>query len=72
MNTKIEPRPHVKTDNNANQTHYYITLVIAIAIGLAGVFVRFIQDSFLFTSIANILLIIASVIAIKTVLRILK
>lgn len=72
MNTKIEPRPHVKTDNNANQTHYYVTLVIAIAIGLAGVFVRFIQDSFLFTSIANILLIIASVIAIRTVLRILK
>ncbi|WP_118193248.1 hypothetical protein [Albibacterium indicum] len=72
MNTKIEPRPHVKTDNNANQTHYYVTLVIAIAIGMAGVFVRFIQDSFLFTSIANILLIIASVIAIRTVLRILK
>ena len=72
MTTKIEPRPHVKTDNNANQTHYYITLVIAIAIGMAGVFVRFIQDSFLFTSIANILLIIASVIAIRTVLRILK
>jgi len=72
MTTKIEPRPHVKTDNNANQTHYYVTLVIAIAIGMAGVFVRFIQDSFLFTSIANILLIIASVIAIRTVLRILK
>lgn len=72
MNTKIEPRPHVKTDNNANQTHYYVTLVIAIAIGMAGVFVRFIQDSFLFTSIANILLLVASVIAIRTVLRILK
>ena len=72
MNSKIEPRPPVKTDNNANQTHYYVSLVIAIAIGLAGVFVRFIQDSFLFTSIANILLIIASVFAIRIVLQILK
>ena len=72
MNTKGEPRPQVKTDNNANQTHYYVSLVIAIAIGLAGVFVRFIQDSFLFTSIANVLLIIASVYAISIVMKILK
>ncbi len=72
MNSNIEPRPPVKTDNNANQTHYYVSLVIAIVIGLAGVFVRFIQDSFLFTSIANVLLIIASVYAIRIVLQILK
>jgi len=72
MNSQVEPRTHVKTDNNANQTHYYITLVIAIAIGLVGVFGRFIQDSFLVNSISNILLFVAAVLAIRTVLRILK
>lgn len=72
MNTKNEPRPHVKTDNNANETHYYVSLVIAIAIGMAGVFVRFIQETFLFNTIANILLVVASVMAIRTILRILK
>lgn len=72
MATNIEQRQHVKTDNNANQTHYYVTLVIAIGLGLVGVFFRFLQDSFLFTSISNIILIIASFIAIKTVFRIIK
>ena len=72
MNSKVEPRPHVKTDNNANQTHYYTTLVIAIVIGLAGVFGRFIQDTFIVNAIANILLIVASVLAIRTVLQIMK
>lgn len=72
MNSKVESRTHVKTDNNANQTHYYITLVIAIAIGLVGVFGRFIQDSFLVNTISNILLFVAAILAIRTVLRILK
>lgn len=67
-----EQRPHVSTDNNANQTEYYVTLLIAIIIGLAGTFFRFIQDSFLFTSISNILLIIGSYLAIKTVFKIMK
>jgi hypothetical protein len=59
-------------DNNANETKYYITLVVAIIFGIAGTFVRFIQDSFLFTSIGNVLLIIGSVIAISTVFKIMK
>lgn len=59
-------------DNNANETQYYITLVVAIVFGVAGTFVRFIQDSFLFTSIGNVLLIIGSVIAISTVFKIMK
>ena len=59
-------------DNNANETKHYIALVIAIVFGLAGTFGRFIQDSFLFTSIGNILLIIGSVIAINAVFKIMK
>ena len=59
-------------DNNANEPKYYVTLVVAIIFGVAGTFVRFIQDSFLFTSIGNVLLIIGSVIAINTVFKIMK
>lgn len=59
-------------DNNANETKYYITLVIAIVFGLVGTFFRFIQDSFLFTSISNVILIIGAVLAISTVFKIMK
>ncbi|WP_033564191.1 hypothetical protein [Sphingobacterium sp. SYP-B4668] len=69
-NTTAQRQPK-KTDNNANRSEYYVTLTVAIVIGLAGVFARFIQDSFLFSTIANILLIIATIIAFKTVFAIL-
>ncbi len=73
MAKPLEQKPvHISTDNNANQTSYYVTLTVAVVFGLAGTFFRFIQDSFLFTSIANILLIIGSYIAITTVFKILK
>ena len=72
MNSKVESRPPVKTDNNANQTHYYIILTVAIVIGLVGVFFRFIDDTFLINTISNILLVVASFIAIRTVLQIMK
>ena len=32
------------TDNNANQTAYYVSLTVAIVIGLVGVFIRFVPD----------------------------
>jgi len=75
MATTVQERQPRKTDNNANQTHYYITLVVAIVFGLAGVFFRFLpdvitsldQNGFLFTSISNIFLIIGSFIAFRTV-----
>ena len=72
MATTAEQRPAKKTDNNANQTHYYVTLAIAVAIGLAGTFVRFIQDSFLFSTISNILLAIGWIIVFRVVFRIMK
>lgn len=68
-----KPHVHVKTDNNANQTHYYISLVIAIVVGLTGVFVRFIDyNSFWLNTVADILLVIAVIYAVKTVLQIMK
>jgi hypothetical protein len=77
-NTAAQRQPK-KTDNNANQTHYYVTLTIAIILGLFGVFVRFVPDevnalnqyTFLFSLIANIAIVIASFIAFKVVFKIL-
>ncbi|NGF56632.1 hypothetical protein G5B35_24770 [Parapusillimonas sp. SGNA-6] len=77
-NTAVERQPK-KTDNNANQTHYYVTLTIAVAIGLFGVFVRFVPDvipaldqlTFVFSLVANIAMIVATFIAFKVVFAIL-
>ncbi|MBD1428029.1 MULTISPECIES: hypothetical protein [Sphingobacterium] len=77
-NTAAQRQPK-KTDNNANQTHYYVTLTIAIIIGLFGVFVRFVPDevtalnqyTFLFSTLANIAIVIASFVAFKVVFKIL-
>lgn len=77
-NTVAERQPK-KTDNNANQTHYYVSLTVAIAIGLFGVFVRFVPDvipaldqmTFLFSTVANIAVIVASYLAFKVVFAIL-
>ena len=77
-NTTAQRQPKT-TDNNANQTHYYVTLTIAIILGLFGVFVRFVPDevnalnqyTFLFSLIANVAVLIASFIAFKVVFKIL-
>ncbi|WP_039053372.1 hypothetical protein [Sphingobacterium sp. T2] len=77
-NTAAQRQPKT-TDNNANQTHYYVTLTIAIIIGLFGVFVRFVPDevkalnqyTFLFSTIANVAILVASYIAFKVVFAIL-
>lgn len=77
-NTAVQRQPKT-TDNNANQTHYYVTLTIAIIIGLFGVFVRFVPDvvsalnqyTFLFSALANIAILIAAFVAFKVVFKIL-
>ncbi|MBP3943348.1 hypothetical protein J5U18_07190 [Sphingobacteriaceae bacterium WQ 2009] len=79
MATSVKERQPKTTDNNANQTHYYITMVVAVVFGMAGVFFRFLPDEipsldqhgFLFTSISNVFLIIGSVLAFRTVFGIL-
>jgi len=73
MSTKVQPRVHVKTDNNANQTHYYVNIAIAVAVGMFGVFGRFInQDSSLLVIIADVSLLLAVIFAVRTVFKILK
>ena len=61
----------MNTTEEANQEKHYILLVIAIAIGLVGVYLRF-ADFHYNNIIANIILIIGVLIALKAVFTILK
>ena len=72
MENTVSPRPAKKTDNNANQTGYYVTLVIAVVIGLVGTFLRFVQDSFTLSMISNVLLAIGWIIVFRVIFKILK
>lgn len=60
----------------ANATNIYIIITAAVIIGLAGVFVRFLDEiwghGFLFTSLSNVILIIGILVALKGVFSILK
>ncbi|WP_344757826.1 hypothetical protein [Mucilaginibacter dorajii] len=59
---------------NANAEKHYKLLVVAIVIGIFGVFIRFAGDenSTYFSVIANIALLIGTVIALKAVFDIMK
>ena len=69
---KAKNTPGTIQNNNANETAHYKLMTYGIIIGLAGVFGRFVQDSSLASGIANVLLLIGSVVCIKAVLNILK
>lgn len=56
----------------ANDTKNYIIITIAILVGMVGVFFRFLGDSFLFTSVSNVFLVIGIIIALRGVFTILK
>lgn len=72
MASSVEQTRVRKTDNNANQTGYYMTLVVAVILGLAGTFLRFLQDSFTLSMISNLLLLIGWIIVFRTVFKIMK
>jgi hypothetical protein len=57
---------------NANDLGHYKLLIIAIIIGLVGVYFRFAGDSFMYTSISNVILVIGIIIALKAVFAIMK
>ena len=62
----------MNTRENANATSHYIMLTVAIVIGMAGVFLRFAGDSFFWTSLSNVVLVIGTIIALRTVFAIMK
>jgi len=57
---------------NANDTRNYIILTIGIFIGLLGVYFRFLGDSFFYTSVSNVILIIGIIVSLRMVFTILK
>lgn len=57
---------------NANDERHYFLLTVAIFIGIAGVFLRFVNDAAYFTWAANVILISGVAIALKGVFSILK
>lgn len=62
----------MSSTQNANSEQHYKILVVAIAIGIAGVFIRFAGDenSTYFSWIANILLVLGVAIGLRTVFKI--
>ena len=55
----------------ANATGTYIFLALTVFVGMAGVFIRFLDEiwghGFLFTSLSNVVLIIGIIMALKAV-----
>jgi hypothetical protein len=56
----------------ANADRHYILLTVAVIIGLAGLYLRFMNDAAYFTWIANVILIVGVAIMLKAVFAILK
>ena len=61
----------MNTMENANATRHYVLLVIAIVIGLVGVYFRFADFKFA-SAISNVILIIGVIISLKAVFAIMN
>ena len=57
---------------NANDTSNYLTVAVAVVVGMAGVMLRFLGTWPYIDAVSNILLIIGTVIALKAVFATLK
>ncbi len=57
---------------NANDASNYLTVAVAVVVGMAGVMLRFLGTWPYIDAVSNILLIIGTVIALKAVFAILK
>ena len=61
----------MNTMENANSTRHYTLLVIAIIIGIVGVYLRFADFKYA-SAVSNVILIIGTVISLKAVFAIMK
>jgi len=60
------------TIQEANDERHYLVLVVAIAIGLVGVYLRFAGDAPIWSIASNIILVLAVILGLKTVFAIIK
>lgn len=73
----VDNRKHMNSIENANNENHYKLITVAILIGLVGIYFRFIPEPgeghlFFYNCVANVILIIATAIALKGVFAILK
>jgi len=62
----------MSSTEHANDERHYILLVVAIIIGIVGVYLRFVGDAAIYSWVANVILIIGVAIAMKAVFTILE
>jgi hypothetical protein len=62
----------MQSTEQANRPGHYLLLTVAIIVGLAGVFLRFLGDAPIFNIAANIIMVIGAIIAFRAVFAILK
>ncbi|QXV65379.1 hypothetical protein FPZ42_15540 [Mucilaginibacter achroorhodeus] len=60
-----------QSTQNANSEKHYIALIIAVAIGLVGVFIRF-ADFKLASAVGNILMVVGTIFVLRAVFAIMK
>lgn len=56
----------------ANDPRNYITITIAVLVGLVGLYFRFLGDSFFFATVSNVFFIIGIILVFRAVFTILK
>ena len=61
----------MSSTEHANDERHYLLLVVAIIIGIVGVYLRFAGDAAIYSWIANVILIVGVAIALKAVFTIL-
>lgn len=57
---------------NANDSRHYIILIIGVFIGLVGVYLRFLGDASIYSILANIILVVGVIVALRSVFAIMK
>ncbi len=62
----------MSTTQNANSEKYYLSLTLAIVIGLVGVYLRFAGDAPVWSWASNVILVIGIILALRNVFAILK
>lgn len=62
----------MNTAEEANATRHYVLLVIAIVIGLVGVYFRFAGNSSFYSGVSNVIMVIGVIVALKAVFTIMK
>jgi hypothetical protein len=63
---------HIKETQEANNPSHYAVLVVAIIIGLVGVYLRFAGNSFAINAASNVILVVGIIIALRSVFKIMK